>query len=259
MDYIQLDLIDLAIALGMAAIAIAIAAWQQLGLTLQLSLATARTTVQLLMLGVILQVVFTWRHPLLLLGVLLVMLSLAAVVARNRITRKLPRLLPLVWAAIGLSTAVTLIYINTLVLRQPAVWSNPQYLIPLGGMMMGNAMNAAAIAGERFVSLVQHHPLEIETHLSLGATPQQALAAYHKQAIRAGTVSILNSMMVVGLVTLPGIVTGQLLSGASPIDAAAYQMLIMFAIALTDFIATTLLVTGLGRRFFNEAAQLQPF
>ncbi|TVR14276.1 MAG: iron export ABC transporter permease subunit FetB [Phormidium sp. GEM2.Bin31] len=259
MDYIQLDLIDLAIALGMAAIAIAIAAWQQLGITLQLSLATARTTLQLLMLGVILQVVFTWRHPLVLLGVLLVMLSLAAVVARNRITRKLPKLLPLVWAAIGLSSAFTLIYINTFVLRQPAVWSNPQYLIPLGGMMMGNAMNAAAIAGERFVSLVQHHALDIETHLSLGATPQQALADYRQQAIRAGTVSILNSMMVVGLVTLPGIVTGQLLSGTNPIDAAAYQMLIMFAIALTDFIATTFLVSGLGRRFFNEAAQLQLF
>ncbi len=259
MGYIQLDLIDLAIAVGMAAIAIAIAAWQELGLTLELSLATARTTLQLLMLGVILQVVFTWRNPLILIVVLLVMVSLAAVVARNRISRKVPGLLMLVWGAIALSTALTLLYINLLVLRQPAVWSNPQYLIPLGGMMMGNAMNAAAIAGERFVSLIEHHPLEIETYLSLGATPRQALANYRKQAIRAGTVRIVNSMMVVGLVTLPGVVTGQLLSGANPIDAAAYQMLVMFAIVLTDFIATSLLIASLGRRFFNEAAQLQQF
>lgn len=258
-NYIQLSLVDLAIAAGMAAIAIAIAAWQQLGLTWQLSLATARTTIQLLVLGTVLQVVFTWRHPLILLGVLLVMLSIASVVARNRIQRKIPGLIGLVWGAIALSTAFTLIYINTFVLRRSDTWSNPQYLIPLGGMMLGNAMNAAAIAGERFVSTVERHQLDIETHLCLGATPQQALSAYRKDAIRAGTISIINSMMVVGLVTLPGIVTGQLLSGANPLDAAAYQMLIMFAIAFTDFVATSVLVAGLGRRMFNAAAQLQQF
>lgn len=123
--------------------------------------------------------------------------------------------------------------------------------------MMGNAMNAAAIAGERFVSSVKSKRLEIETHLCLGATPQQAISTYRKDAVRAGTISILNSMMVVGLVTLPGIITGQLLSGVDPLDAAAYQILIMFSIAMTNFVATIILVEGLGRRFFNASAQLQ--
>ncbi|MGC9503643.1 ABC transporter permease [Baaleninema sp.] len=254
---IQLDLIDLGIAVGMAAIAIGLSAWQQLGLEWKLALATVRTIVQLLVVGSILQVVFTWNHPLAMAALLLVMLTIAAIVARNRMQAEIPGLLGLVWGAIGIGTAFTLLYVNTLVLRQPETWSNPQYLVPLGGMMMGNAMNAAAIAGERFVSSVKSKRLEIETHLCLGATPQQAISTYRKDAVRAGTISILNSMMVVGLVTLPGIITGQLLSGVDPLDAAAYQILIMFSIAMTNFVATIILVEGLGRRFFNASAQLQ--
>nr|WP_322505937.1 ABC transporter permease [Chroococcidiopsis cubana] len=98
--------------------------------------------------------------------------------------------------------------------------------------------------------------LEIETHLSLGATPQQAVAQYRKDAIRAGLIPILNQMMVIGIVTLPGIITGQILSGVSPLDAASYQILVMFMLAFTN-LATAILVTqGLCRQFFNSAAQL---
>ncbi|MBP0004369.1 MAG: iron export ABC transporter permease subunit FetB [Cyanobacteria bacterium SBC] len=258
-SFIQLDLIDLALAAGMVAIAIGLSAWQKLGLEWQLSLAAARTIVQLLVVGSVLQVVFTWKHPLALVGLLAVMLSIASVVARNRIHTKIPSLFVLVWGAIGASAALTLVYINTLVLRQPETWTNPQYLIPLGGMMMGNAMNASAIAGERFVSNLQNHQLEIETHLCLGATSKQALASYRKDAIRAGMISIVNAMMVVGLVTLPGTITGQLLSGVDPLDAAAYQILIMLALALTNLVAILVLIEGLGRRFFNAAVQLQRF
>ena len=117
-------------------------------------------------------------------------------------------------------------------------------------------MNAAAIAGERLVSTLTSSQLEIETHLSLGATPQQAVARYRRDAIKAGLIPTVNTMMVVGLVTLPGIMTGQLLSGVPPLVATSYQMVIMFMLAFATLVTTLLLTWGICRQFFNAADQL---
>jgi putative ABC transport system permease protein len=184
------------------------------------------------------------------------MLTIATITARNRIGKKIPRLLPVVFGSIFFSTALTLSYTNLLIV-QPETWYEPQYLIPLAGIVLGNAMNGAAIAGERLVSTIGSSRLEIETHLSLGATPQQAVTLYRKDAVRAGLIPTLNQMMVVGVVTLPGMITGQLLSGINPLDAASYQMLIMLMLAFTNLITTVLVTQGLTRQFFNAQAQLQ--
>lgn len=254
-DLIQLDVVDLVLALGMIAIAIGLSAWEQLGLELSLALAAARTILQLLVLGYLLAFVFAFDNPWAVIIVLAIILTLAAVVARNQISKKYPTLLPLVWVSILVSTVLTLSYTNLLII-QPQKWYEAQYLIPLAGIVIGNAMNAAAIAGERLVSTINASQLEIETHLSLGATPQQAVTHYRKDAIKAGLISTLNSMMVVGLVTLPGIMTGQLLSGINPLDAASYQILIMFMLAFANLITTLLVTYGLCRQSFNSVAQL---
>lgn len=254
-DLIRLDLVDLVLALGMMAIAIGLSAWQRLGLEWSLAIATGRTVLQLLVVGYILAFIFALDNPWAVLAILAAMLTIAAVVARNRISKKYPAVLPLVWGSILVSTALTLGYTNLLVI-QPASWYEPQYLIPLAGIVLGNAMNGAAIAGERLVSTINASQLEIETHLSLGATPQQAVTMYRKDAIRAGLIPTLNQMMVVGIVTLPGIITGQLLSGVEPLDAASYQILIMFMLAFANLVTTLLVTGGLCRQFFNQAAQL---
>ncbi len=257
---IPLDFADLALALGMVAIAIALSAWQNLGLEWQLAIAATRTAIQLILVGYVLAVVFdpNSKNPWLVLAVLTVMLTIASIVASNRISKKIPRLLPLVWGSIFLSATLTLSYTNFIVI-QPQTWYEPQYLIPLAGIVLGNAMNGAAIAGERLVSTVNASQLEIETHLSLGATPQQAVAQYRKDAVKTGLMPTLNTMMVIGVVTLPGTITGQLLGGIQPLDAAAYQILIMFMVALAN-ITTALLVTqGLCQQFFNREAQLRRY
>jgi len=238
----------------MVAIAIGISAWQRLGLEWNLAIAAGRTIVQLLVVGYLLAAVFALRSPWIVVGVLGVMLVIAAIVARNRISQKIPHLLPLVGGSILAGTVLTMTYTNWLVL-QPEVWYEPQYLIPLTGIVLGNAMNGAAIAGERLVSTLNSSQLEIETHLSLGATPQQAVARYRKEAIRAGVMPTLNTMMVVGIVTLPGIMTGQMLGGADPLLAAAYQMLIMFMLALATLVTTVLITWSICQKFFNPAAQ----
>ncbi|NEQ82613.1 MAG: iron export ABC transporter permease subunit FetB [Moorea sp. SIO2I5] len=254
---IELDLSDLAWGLGMMAIAIGLSSWQRLGLEVQLAIATGRTIVQLMVVGYVLAVVFALDHPIPVLAILMVMLIIGTITARNRISNyKIPRLLPIVFSSLFFSTALTLIYTNLLII-QPEPWYAPQYLIPLGGILLGNAMNGAAIAGERLVSTISNSTLEIETHLSLGATGQQAVAGYRKDAIRAGLIPTLNSMMVVGLVTLPGIITGQLLSGIDPLNAASYQILIMFMLAFTNLIAILLITYGLTRQFFNQSEQLR--
>jgi len=252
---IELDVVRLLWALGLIAVAIGLASWERLGVQGTLAIATLRTVVQLFLVGYFLAVVFAWRNPWAVLAVLLVMLTIAAMVARNRISKTLPRLLPLLWSSLLATTALTLSY-TSLVVIQPQTWYEPRYVIPLAGIILGNAMTAAAIAGDRLVSTLQSSRLEIETHLSLGATPTQAIHRYRREAIKAGLIPTVNSMMVVGIVKLPGIITGQLLSGIDPLNAAIYQMLIMFMLAFSTLLTGVLVTRGISRQCFNAAAQL---
>jgi putative ABC transport system permease protein len=252
---IQLQPTDFIGAVGMMVIATALSAWQRLKLERDLMIATARTTLQLIVVGYLLWFVFDLKHPVAVLGVIAGMLAIATVETRNRIGKGMPNELWLLGGSILTSLVITLTYTTVIVIRPP-VWYEPQYLIPLAGIVLGNVMNAAAIAGERLMQMVQSHRGEIETHLCLGATPDQAIATYRRTAIRTGLIPTLNAMMVVGVVTLPGIITGQLLSGVNPLDAASYQMLIMFMLAFSTLVTTILVVQGLARQCFNSAAQL---
>ncbi|MBR8838759.1 MAG: iron export ABC transporter permease subunit FetB [Stigonema ocellatum SAG 48.90 = DSM 106950] len=253
---IKLDLVDLAGAVGLMGVAIGLSAWERIGLEFNLALATGRTILQLVVLGYVLDFIFAFKdNPWAVLAIIFVMLTIAAIVARNRISQKIPHILPLVWGSILVSTILTLVYSNFLIIK-PDKWYEPQYVIPLAGIVLGNAMNAAAIAGERLVSIVNASHLEIETHLSLGATPQQAVTQYRKDAIRAGLIPTLNQMMLIGMVTLPAIFSGQLLSGVNALEAASYQIVIMFMIAFANLLTTLLVTRGLCRQFFNSAAQL---
>lgn len=254
-NLIVLNTVDFVLCLGMIVSAIALSLWQKLGLEKELVYSAFRSLMQLIVIGYILDLVFTVNNGLVILGVLGVMLAIAAVVTRNTIDQKLEGLLPTVVLSLLASSAFTLGYIILLVI-QPDRWYEPQYLIPLAGMLFGNAMNGSSLAGERLLQSINHNRLEIETHLSLGATPKQAIAIYQRQAIRTGLIPTLNNMLVIGLVGLPGVLTGQLLAGSNPLDAASYQILIILAIALTNMISTVLVTEGIYKRFFNQDDQL---
>ncbi|MBF2006152.1 MAG: iron export ABC transporter permease subunit FetB [Chlorogloeopsis fritschii C42_A2020_084] len=254
-ELIKLDFVDLASATALIVIAIGLSAWERIGLELNLVLVAGRTILQLAVVGYVLDFIFAFDNAWIILAFLGILVTITAIVARNRITQKIPQVLPLVWGSILVSTFVTVLYTN-LAIIQPNRWYEPQYLIPLAGIVLGNAMNAAAIAGERFVSTMNNSQVEIETHLSLGATPELAVARYRKEAIRAGLIPTLNQMAIVGMVTIPGFIAGQLLSGVNALDAVSYQILFMFAIAFANLLTIILLTKGLSRLFFNSAAQL---
>ncbi|NJR50596.1 MAG: iron export ABC transporter permease subunit FetB [Leptolyngbyaceae cyanobacterium CSU_1_3] len=247
--------IHLLLAIGLMVAAIALSSWQKLGLEGNLALATGRAIAQLVVLGYLIAVVFALNSPWGVLAFGGAMLVVVTIVTRNRISQKIPRLWLLVGGSILVSTAIPVGYAHFLIV-QPEVWYAPQVLIPLVGIVLGNAMNAAAIAGERLVSTLNSSRLEIETHLSLGATPQQAVANYRRDAIRSGVLPTLNSMAIVGLATLPDVMSGQLLGGADPIQATAYQILILFMLAFSTLLTTVLLTHGLCRQFFTRSAQL---
>ena len=255
MDLIQLDIVHLAWALGLIAIAIGLSAVERLGLEWRLLTATLRAIAQLFGVGFVLEVAFAGNAPVEVIVVLILILTTAALVARNRIGKKIPQILPIVWGALLLSTALSVGYVNLLVLRSPT-WYEPRYLVPLAAIVLGQAMNGAAIAGEHLVSTLNASPIEIETHLSLGATPTQAVASYRTEAIRAGIIPTLNSMAIVGIITLPGFFTGQILGGVSPFQAAFYQMLVLFMVTTATLIATLLVTKGICLKVFNSSDQL---
>ena len=254
-NLISLDTLDLVLCLGLIAIAIALSLWQKLELERQLAYSAVRSLMQLIAVGYILDIVFAIDNWWAVVAILGVMLTIASIVTRNRIDQKLKGLLSTVAVSLIVSSLFTLAYVILLIVR-PDTWYEPQYLIPLAGMLFGNAMNSASLAGDRLLNAINQNRLEIETHLCLGATPTQAIATYKKEAIRTGLIPILNNMVVVGLVSLPGMFTGQVLGGSNPLDAASYQILILFAIVLTNIISTLIVTQGIYKSFFNPEEQL---
>ncbi len=252
---IDLDIPKMAIALGMIAIAVGLSIWQKLAIANNLLIATLRGTVQLIVVGFLLDAVFALKQPVVVLFIIFLMSLMAAREAKNRINAKVPMLLPIVWISVIVGTLIIASYPTFLVV-QPDRWYAPQYLIPLAGMILGNSMNAAAIAAERFTQDLVRRSREIETHLSLGATPQQAIAGYQSEAIRAAMIPTINVMMVAGVVSLPGMMTGQILGGVSPLLAVRYQLVILFAITTANLITALLLTNLVTRKSFTPAQQL---
>ncbi len=251
MDLIKLNLLDLGMALGLMAIAIGLSAWEKLGLELNLVLATGRTILQLIVLGYVFDFIFNINNIWSVLAILTVILTITTIVTRNRISQKIPHLLPLVGGTILISTASILFYSIFLII-QPQRWYDPQYLIPLGGVILGNAMNAGVISGERLLSNLNNSPVEIETHLSLGATPEQAVRQYRKDAIRAALIPTINQMMLMGMATIPSMTTGQLLAGVQPLDAVSYEILIMFMVVVGNLLTAIFITKGISRQFFKS-------
>jgi putative ABC transport system permease protein len=251
-----LDLFDLAWALGLIAISIGLLQWQRVGLAGQLTLAAARSIVQLLVMGFGLQVIWQLDNPLVTVGGIGVMAIATTIATSNRIGDRVKDLLPIVGAAVFTGLIVAVGY-TILVVIKPTSWSQPQYLLSCAGVSLGYLLNHTAVAGERLVSEIDRHQAEIETHLSLGATPAQAIAAYRQVAIKSALLPTIDTLMVAGLVTIPGFLTGELLANVQPVNAAGYQIVVLLMVMASNTIAAIVVTAGIANRYFNQYAQLQ--
>lgn len=228
----------------------------QLKLEKQLLWASIRTVVQLIFIGLILESVFRSSHWTAIVGIMLVMSVIAGSSAMNRIKTQYKGLL---WnslvAVMASSWIITTIALTAIL--QPAVWSETpaQYAIPLLGMILGNTLNGISLGMDRFTSELKSKRNEIEMLLTLGSTRQQAAKEPLREALRTGMIPIINSMMMVGLVSIPGMMTGQMLSGVSPMAAVKYQIVIMFLIAAGTSLGTIIAILLGYRKLFNQRHQ----
>jgi len=251
------------VALGRAAalvlLAAAIAQWQRVGLARGFLVGAVRAVVQLVAVGYVLVYVFANARWWLVLLALAVMLAAATATAAGRRTRAAPNDRRALWTITGtamlLGAGTTLAYVGAVVLHVRP-WYDPRYLIPLFGMIVGNAMNGAALAAERLGSEMASRRGEVEAYLALGATPARAAAEPVRRALAAALIPAVNGLMVVGLVQLPGMMTGQILAGQSPLLAVRYQIVVAFMLAGATAMTSAIVVLWYRRRFFTAAAQL---
>jgi len=226
----------------------------KLGLGKRLLIAALRTTVQLLLVGFVLQKIFALSHWGPVLGLGLAMVLIAGHAAMRRTSRRYPG----IWISATLSILVSSwlvagIALGAIVRVEP--WYLPQYAIPLLGMILGNALTGISLGLDRFAETLVQGKDQVELYLTLGGTRWEAALPAIRRAVSTGMIPILNSMTVVGLVSLPGMMTGQLLAGVSPSEAVKYQIVIMFLIASVTGLGTVGAVLLSYLRLFNPRHQ----
>lgn len=249
---------DLALAASLLLV-VALISWRlRLGLGKSLAIAALRTTVQLLLIGHILRLLFANVHVVYMVLISLVMLAVAGreVVSRQHRSLKGFQGWLVGTGAMSLSSfTVTLLALTVIIGQQP--WYAPQYAIPLLGMILGNAMTGVSLSMDRMTETLWEQRRVIEQRLLLGQTAGEAVVEIRRQAIRAGMMPIINSMATAGLVSLPGMMTGQILGGSSPMDAVHYQIMIMFLLCASTGLGTVIAVHGIERRLFDQRHRLR--
>jgi putative ABC transport system permease protein len=226
----------------------------RLGLGRRLLVAAVRLVVQLLLVGLVLQWVFANARWYTVVALAALMTVIAGVAAVRRTERRYPGVwldsLLSVWLASWLVMGFAL---TAVVPVEP--WYRPQYAVPLLGMVLGNALNGISLGLDSFGHELAARRGQVEALLALGATRWEAAREPVQRAVRTGMVPVLNAMAVAGIVSLPGMMTGQVLGGVDPVEAAKYQIVIMFLIAAASALATVGAVLLGYRRLFNADDQ----
>lgn len=220
-----------------------------------LLIGTIRTFVQLFALGYLLKIIFALDKVWWVLVLFLFMIFFAAWTIRGRVRETQITFFFPIFISMLLSYFLVS-YLVTAVLVGAKPWWQPQYFIPLSGMVIGNSMNAIAVSLERFMGELKRQRHEIETMLCLGANYKEASHAVVQSAVRAGMIPSINSMMAVGLVFIPGMMTGQILAGADPLVAIRYQIVVMVMLVGSTAIGSFMVVYLVRRRCFGAAYQL---
>jgi putative ABC transport system permease protein len=245
----------------LAALLIVVNGAISVGLSLRMDrallVATLRTIVQLLLVGLVLEWVFSVDRWYVVIGVAAVMTLVAGITATQRNERRYPGLwfntIISVWTSAWLVTAYALFAVMQGIDR----WYEPQYAIPLLGMVLGNTLNGISLGMNTFTESLVSRRDQVETLLALGATRWEAARDPVQRAVRTGMIPIINSMTVVGIVSLPGMMTGQLVSGMAPIEAVKYQIVIMFLIASATAFGTVGIVLLSFLKLFNTQHQFR--
>jgi len=254
-EYVELSYFQVALAGLLIAVNGAISVGLQLRMERSLFLASVRTVVQLLLVGLVLEWVFRLDRWYIVLGVGCLMTLIAGLTAASRNERRYPG----IWLNTAISVWVSAWIVTSFavfaVMNGAVKWYEPQYTIPLLGMVLGNTLNGISVGLNTFTEALVTRRDQVESLLALGASRWEAARAPVQQAVRTGMIPIINSMMVVGIVSLPGMMTGQLIAGMAPVQAVKYQVVIMFLIASATALGTVGVVLLTFLRLFNADHQ----
>jgi len=211
----------------------------QLGIGKEILVSVGRMALQLFLVGAYLEYLFTLNNVWINLLWLLTMISIGAssIISKTRLPRKKLFLPIMVGLAVGLFPVIIILCVAIV---KPSPWYSTQYLIPLAGMLLGNSISSTIVALQNLFNAFEERRSEYEAAISLGASPRYASQDFVRNALRKANAPILASMATVGLVTLPGMMTGQILGGTSPLIAIKYQLMIMIAIFTMMTISLTL-------------------
>ncbi|WP_035571587.1 ABC transporter permease [Halonatronum saccharophilum] len=222
----------------------------------EILLATTRMTIQLILVGYLLTFLFERDNYIFTVLVIIVMQVFAIYNIYGRVDKRINKELKKV---IGLSmvigTLASLFYFILVVIGLRP-WYDPRYFIPIAGMLIGNSMTGISLGVERLVSGFKSNHDQVEAALMFGATPKRAVNDLVNEAFNAAIIPTINSMMGMGIIFLPGMMTGQILSGLSPLTAIEYQIAIMLGILGSVSLTVIIFVTLGYKTFFNERAQI---
>ena len=257
MDVISLSAFDLSLAAIFVLLLAATSFRLDLGLEKRILVSGIRMTLQLLLIGMILKFLFANASFTLVFFLSVCMLLIAGYEVWARQKRKLRGTAGYLISTVSMlvsSFTLTFLALNVIVGVDP--WYTPQYAIPLLGMLLGNSMNSVALASDRLTSEMYSKRGVVEQRLLLGQSWQEASGDIRRDCMRTGMIPVINSMAAAGVVNLPGMMTGQILGGSSPVDAVKYQILVMFLIAAGTGFGVITAIWLICRRLFDERQRL---
>ena len=228
----------------------------RLDLHRRLAIASIRTVTQLLLVGLVLRYVFRIESWWAIAAVATVMLLAASLASVRRSSRTYTGAGPFAFLTLVLTGLLSTSIVTGLVIGARP-WYQPQYLIPLLGMVLGNGLTGISLCLDTLLESLAQRRHVVEMELALGATRWEAALIPLRSAIKKGMIPIINSMSVVGIVSLPGMMTGQILAGADPAQAVRYQIVVMFMIAAATSLGCACIGVLTCRRIFNERHQLR--
>jgi putative ABC transport system permease protein len=252
MTGVDISLVEVAASLALIALAVAVSRWRRAELEGDIVVAVARSFVQLTAVGYVIQAIFDSDSLWLVAALLAGMVGFGTFTARGRAGAVPGATVPIL-LALGTAAAVTL----GLVLALGVFEAEPRYLVPVGGMVIGNSMTAAAVSLNRLTDEVSGSARQIEARLALGATARQAAEGLVARSLRSGMIPLVDSTKTTGVVFFPGTMVGMLVAGAEPIDAVRLQLILLWVLLGSVAMAALLSVSLAYRGFFTDAHQLR--
>ena len=216
-------------AYGLLLIPLAMLLWQGVPILGRVGVAVIRMTVQLLFVGLYLQVVFNQNNLWLNCGWVLVMIAVADISILRHCRLRIRAFGVPLFVALVMGTTVPLLFFTAMILRRPQVLE-ARFLIPIGGMILGNCLRADIIGIRHFYETIDRDAKAFEHALAQGATLREATQPYLREAFQNAVAPTVATMMTIGLVSLPGMMTGVILGGQPPLTAIKYQIAIMISI-----------------------------